>query len=230
SELIRESRKAGREPGMLDRILSFEMKERNTLRDVLSKFAVIREEVRVDPDSFDYGFYNYGMELFGNMPLIEENEYAESKRISELVIAIDTSASVSDETVRQFLNETASVLLQRDQFFRNFELHLMECDAAVHGDVIIRDAEEMRKYADGLALKGGGGTDFRPVFAEVERLRKQGALRNLKGLMYFSDGLGQYPASPPPYDTVFVLPRDDYEWERDIPDWVLKVYVTTGIP
>jgi len=47
-------------------------------RDFLRKFAVTRESMHVDMDSFDYGFYNYGMTVYGNMPLIEELEYREA--------------------------------------------------------------------------------------------------------------------------------------------------------
>ncbi|MCC8067059.1 MAG: metallopeptidase, partial [Clostridiales bacterium] len=36
-------------------------------RDFLRKFSVLKEEMQVDMDSFDYIFYNYGMELYGNM-------------------------------------------------------------------------------------------------------------------------------------------------------------------
>ena len=34
-------------------------------------FTVLKEEIEVDPDSFDPVFYSYGMSLYGNMPLIE---------------------------------------------------------------------------------------------------------------------------------------------------------------
>ena len=36
--------------------------------------------MHVDMDSFDYGFYNYGMTVYGNMPLIEELEYREEEQ------------------------------------------------------------------------------------------------------------------------------------------------------
>ena len=51
-----------------------------------------REEVELDTESFDYIFYNLGMERYGNTPLIEPLEYKEVNRLEELVIAIDTSS------------------------------------------------------------------------------------------------------------------------------------------
>ncbi|MFQ9395348.1 MAG: DUF2201 family putative metallopeptidase [Lachnospiraceae bacterium] len=38
------------------------------LQRVLRKLSVLKEEMQVDPDSFDYIFYTYGLEHYGNMP------------------------------------------------------------------------------------------------------------------------------------------------------------------
>ena len=54
----------------------------------------------MDPDSFDYVFYSYGLSLYGNMPLIEPQEVKEVYRIQEFVIVIDVSMSCSGELVR----------------------------------------------------------------------------------------------------------------------------------
>ena len=60
-------------------------------RKFLRRFAVPREVLGVDGDGFDYGFYSYGLRLYGNMPLVEPPETREEKRIEDFVIAIDTS-------------------------------------------------------------------------------------------------------------------------------------------
>ena len=65
-------------------------------RKFLKRFAVPREEVELDTESFDYIFYNLGMERYGNTPLIEPLEYKEVNRLEELVIAIDTSKQSGD--------------------------------------------------------------------------------------------------------------------------------------
>ena len=90
--------------------LAVENRERYDYRKFLRKFAVLKETVQVDPDSFDYVFYHYGMELYGNMPLIEPLETKELRRVEDFVIVIDTSMSCSGELVQQFLEETYSVL------------------------------------------------------------------------------------------------------------------------
>ena len=39
----------------------------------------------------------------------------------------------------------------------------------------------------------------------VEELQKNGRLKNLKGLLYFTDGDGIYPTERPEYETAFVF-------------------------
>ena len=219
---------ASEEMGELERVLTFQMRRRTDYRDYLRRFSMLREVVGIDPDSFDYGFYNYGMEVYGNMPLIEENEFREEKRVDELVIAIDTSASCQKSLVQHFLNETASILLSGEHFFRRVHIHVIECDDRVQFDRRIDSPEDMRRYAEGFTLHGGYGTDFRPVFAYVDRLRARGELKGLKGLLYFTDGAGTYPAKPTDYDTAFVFWQDEELDDTKVPDWAMKLYITDG--
>lgn len=200
-------------------------RERKSYKEYLKKFAVVREEVSVDMDSFDYGFYMYGLQMYGNMPLIEENEYREAKKVEELVIAIDTSASCKDKLVQQFINETGAILKQQESFFHKVNLRIIECDNQIQRDVCITNLDEMNAYADGFHVEGGYGTDFRPVFDYVETLRKRGELKQLKGLMYFTDGFGEYPKKPTDYETVFVFYGDEEREERKVPDWAVKLYL-----
>lgn len=65
------SRESGEQDGDFLDQLKIENRERYDYREFLRKFAVFREELTVDPDSFDYNFYTYGLSLYGNMPLIE---------------------------------------------------------------------------------------------------------------------------------------------------------------
>ena len=176
-------------------------------------------------DSFDYGFYMHGLNLYGNMPLIEENEYREAKRVEELVIAIDTSASCKERLVQQFLDETGAILKNQENFSHKVNIRILECDNQIQNDLQITNLDEIEKYTKEFKVKGGYGTDFRPVFSYVEQLRRQGELRDLKGLMYFTDGFGEYPTKPTDYDTVFVFYGDEEREESKVPDWALKLYL-----
>lgn len=222
SEMAFSGRRASSGTGELERVLAFSNERRVRWGDLLVRLSVRREECHVDPDSFDYGFYHYGMQLYGNMPLIEENEFRESKRIRSLVIAVDTSASCDDALARRFLGEAASLLGRRGGYFERTRIHLIECDAAVRRDTVFHSEKELRRFAGLFRLHGGGGTDFRPVFACVDELRRKGGLPDFRGLIYFTDGLGRYPEKPAPYLTAFVIPEDSPGWTEKAPDWILK--------
>ena len=224
-ELEMDGPEASEEKGTLARVLRFQYRKREDYRDFLRQLSVIREETVIDPDSFDYGFYHYGMELYGNMPLIEENEFREAPKVEELVIVIDTSASCQDRLVQKFLNETASILMDQESFFHHMEVRILECDDQVQGERVFTDLRAFRQFADGFTLRGGYGTDFRPAFRHVEDLQAQGALRHLRGLLYFTDGYGTYPERPMPYRTAFVFLEDEDFEESHVPDWALRLYI-----
>lgn len=225
TELTTFGAEASDETGSLAWVLAAQYRQETDFRDFLEKLTVLREVTHVDPDSFDYGYYNYGMEVYGNMPLIEENEFREERRISDLVIAIDTSASTEQGQVQRFLDETAAILRRRTNFFQRIRVHLILCDDRVQEDIVLTKPEEIEDYAAHFEMKGGYGTDFRPVFQYVEELRAQGALPELRGLMYFTDGHGPYPTKPTDYQTAFVFdPWADID-DQSAPDWSLKLYL-----
>lgn len=202
--------------------LKVENRERHDYREFLRKFSVLGEELRPDPDTFDYGFYSYGLSLYGNMPLIEPQETREVKKIADFVIVIDTSMSVSGEPVKNFLEETYSVLREQDSFFRKVNIHIIQCDEKVHSDVKITGREELDDYMEHFQLYGEGGTDFRPAFTYVEELIAQGEFDDLKGLIYFTDGFGIYPQKMPRYKTAFVFLEEDYR-DADVPPWAIRL-------
>lgn len=190
--------------------------------DFLRRFAVQGEAMQIDDAEFDYIYYNYGMELYGNMPLIEPLEYKEVKKIRDFVIAIDTSASCAGETVQLFLEKTAAILRETESFFREIRLHIIQCDAELQSDTLITSTTDFQDYLAKMQIKGLGGTDFRPVFDYVDRLIAGKQLTNLKGLIYFSDGYGRFPARRPAYETAFVF-LDEGREPPPIPPWAIKL-------
>lgn len=216
------SKEASEENGSFLGQLRVENRERQDYREFLRKFSVLREEMGTDPDTFDYGFYSYGLTLYGNMPLIEPLETREARRIADFVIVIDTSMSCSGTLVRRFLEETYSVLKQNDSYFRRVNVHIIQCDEKVHSDVKITSEKELKKYMDQFELYGEGGTDFRPAFAYVDELLGRGEFDDLKGLIYFTDGYGIYPSRMPPYKTAFVFLEEDYR-DADVPAWAIRL-------
>lgn len=216
------SQEAGERDGDFLEQIKTENRSKYDYREFLRKFAVFHEELAVDDDSFDYNFYTYGLRLYGNMPLIEPLESKEVKKVEEFVIVIDTSMSCSGELVRRFLEETYGVLSENESFFTKINVHIIQCDEKVHIDKKITSQEEMKDYMEHLELYGDGGTDFRPAFEWVDKLLEQHEFRNLKGLIYFTDGFGIYPQKMPSYKTAFVFMQDNYR-DMDVPVWAMKL-------
>ena len=202
-----------------------ENRERYDYKRFLRKFAVLKEEAEVDPDSFDSIFYTYGLSLYKNMPLIEPLETREVLKIEDFVIVIDTSMSVSGDLVRSFLEQTYEVLGETESYFRKINIHIMQCDEEIRSDVTITSKEEMEDYMEHFTLSGFGGTDFRPAFEYVNGLLNQGVFKKLRGLLYFTDGKGIYPVKMPPYETAFVFIEDQYE-DLSVPGWAMMVILT----
>ena len=212
----------GYDAGLLTQNLREVTRERYNYTEFLKKFAVRGEVIKINPDEFDYNFYTYGLELYENMPLIEPLEYKDTKRIREFVIAIDTSGSVSGEQVQMFVQKTYNILKSTESFFTKINIHIIQCDAAIHEDVKITTQKEFDNYLKNMQLHGFGGTDFRPVFSYVDSLVEIKEFDNLKGLIYFTDGYGTFPAKMPSYDAAFVFVDENYEIP-EVPAWAIKL-------
>ena len=194
----------------------------------LKRYSSMKEEIRIDQSGFDYIPYYYGLERYGNMPLIEALEYAESYKVEDLVIAIDTSGSCSIEIVEHFLAEIEHILMDKDNFFRRMNVHIIQCDARVQSHAAIHSIDEWKEYLDGLSIKGRGGTDFNPVFDLVAKLQKEGGLKRLKGLLYFTDGKGLYPQEETAYETAFVF-TSKAALGYNIPRWIVPLCLDMDI-
>jgi len=112
--------------------------------------------------------------------------------LEDIVIAVDTSGSISDDSLKQFFGEITMIL----QTFPNLRGHILACDAKVHAHVEI---------GEGFALspeffRGGGGTDFRPVFEWVDK-----HVPDPVCVVYLTDGDGYVQKDPPPYPVLWVL-------------------------
>jgi predicted metal-dependent peptidase len=104
-------------------------------------------------------------------------------RRGRLVAAVDTSGSISQGQLRAFAAEIKGLFEFCD------ELTAVTCDAKVRECVRLGSFEDFLKK---LKFKGGGGTDFRPVFelAEADRMRPD-------ALVYLTDGKGIFPKTRP---------------------------------
>lgn len=112
----------------------------------------------------------------------------------ELVVcAGDSSGSIGQEDIDLFFGEMAAML----EDVKPRRIIFMWCDAQVHSVDEIEDAGELA-HLHKQGAKGGGGTDFRPVFEKVEEL----GLRP-DCLVYLTDLYGTFPNTAPNYPVVW---------------------------
>lgn len=188
----------------------------------LRRFGNHGEIMRLSEDEFDNNYYAYGMELYGNIPLIEYLEYREDKKIKEFVVAIDTSGSVQGETVQKFIQKTYELIKSQESFDVKMKLHIIQCDDAVREDAIITSDAEVDRYINSMQILGLGKTDFRPVFEYVDKLIEERKLTNLAGLLYFTDGNGTFPVKKPSFDTAFIIHSDEV-YPPEVPPWAMRL-------
>ena len=112
-----------------------------------------------------------------------------------LVIAIDSSGSIDESLLNTFLSEVDFLL----SLVQNYEITLLVCDDKIHSVTQFYTGDALRVSS----LKGGGGTDFRPVFSYVEE-----NIDMPKLLLYFSDLEGIFPNEPPSYTVKWVVPKE----------------------
>jgi predicted metal-dependent peptidase len=116
-------------------------------------------------------------------------------RMGKVAVAIDTSGSIDQEQLNEFLAEVRGILFD----CRPEKMILIECDAQVHQWLELDPCDEV-----GLEVKGGGGTDFRPVFERIAQEPEPPA-----ALVYLTDLCGDFPQEPPPYPVVWACNNAD---------------------
>ena len=96
-----------------------------------------------------------------------------------LVIAVDSSGSVDEDLLSDFLSEVNFLM----SLVQNYQIELLVCDDKINSHKTFYSGDTLE-----VALKGGGGTDFRPVFKYVAD-----EFDDVKLLLYFTDLEGLFP-------------------------------------
>ena len=197
----------------------------------LRRFMEFKEVLAVDVDSFDPIYYTLGLSLYKNIPLIEYNEVKEEYKIQDLVLVIDTSASTYGRLVSKFISETWAIISQiigSGNQENKLRLHIIQSDSVVQDYKLIENNEQFKDYIDHFEVIGGGGTDFRPALEYIDVMREEQKFENLKGVLYFTDGFGEYPNKALDFETVFVFCIDDEFIVDDIsvPSWAMKLILS----
>jgi predicted metal-dependent peptidase len=184
--LLESEFKRGEAPSHIDRFFKL---------DFFSKIDW-RDELKAALDSY---FRDDYLLIPPNKKFLSQGIYLPSttSQTFRLVIAVDSSGSVDEELLSQFLSEVNFLM----SLVSHYQIELLVCDEKIQSHKTFYSGETL---AD---IKGGSGTNFRPVFEFVES-----AFDDVKLLLYFTDLEGKFPQVEPNYSVKWVSPK-----EKDIP-------------
>jgi predicted metal-dependent peptidase len=115
----------------------------------------------------------------------------ESEQLPPIALGWDTSGSHIDEhTQRAVASETTEIILE----VRPEKLDIYYFDAAIQGHQVFEQGDAMKKFQP----RGGGGTDFRPVFDAIEKSGETPAC-----LIMVTDCYGTFPKEGPEYPVLW---------------------------
>lgn len=131
-----------------------------------------------------------------NKKYISQNIYLPSisSQTLKFIIAIDTSASIDQTLLNQFLSEINIIF----KTLAKYKIELIICDEVVREHYTIEPSQNIEISH----LTGGAATDFRPVFSFIEK-----EFYDVELLIYFSDLQGTFPDKAPSYEVLWITPK-----------------------
>ena len=127
-------------------------------------------------------------------------------RQTDLVVAVDTSGSIKDSEIEEFIEEIDALKGQV-----RARVTLLPCDAALCEGAPFR-FEPWEQFSRPDEITGGGGTSFVPVFQWVA---KEGIQPDL--LVFFTDADGEFPKQEPHYPVIWLVKgRSKVPWGQRI--------------
>lgn len=125
---------------------------------------------------------------------------------TDIVVVLDTSGSIRDEEMREFVSEIDAIKGQV-----RARITLLACDALLSPGApwVFEPWEEFTVPDD---IRGGGGTSFIPPFDWLEQAN---AVPDL--LVYFTDAEGRFPAREPRFPVIWLVKgREQVPWGQRI--------------
>ena len=188
-----QAMQAGKLRGELKRLIDHLLQPQLPWRMLLARYMTA-----VSRDNYSY-----------SRPSRREGEFVlpslRSRQV-DLVVAIDTSGSIKDAEMEEFIDEVDALKGQV-----RARVTLLPCDAALCEGAPFR-FEPWEQFCRPRDLKGGGGTSFVPVF---QWIAKEGLQPDL--LVYFTDADGEFPKQEPAYPVLWLVKgRSQVPWGQRI--------------
>ena len=112
----------------------------------------------------------------------------------DVVVAIDTSGSISEKEMRDFVSEIDAI---KGQMRARITLHTCDAELAEKGPWTYEPWDEFSLPDD---INGGGGTNFCPVFKWADGMDRTPDL-----LIYFTDADGAFPDVQPYFPVLWLV-------------------------
>jgi len=165
------AKQQGNFPEGMQRLVDFVLNERISWKHLLYKY--ITNEL-----PFDYSWNRPSKRSIATGVYLPHTK----KENLEVVVSIDTSGSIGQEELNDFLGEIINIA----KSFNNISMTLIVCDCEI---------KEVYKVANGdiakikdLKISGGGGTSHIPIYDYIEN-----NLSNTKFVINFTDGYTDFP-------------------------------------
>ena len=124
-----------------------------------------------------------------------------------IVVGVDTSGSITNKQIERFFAEMNGIVSD----INPQALVVLWCDAHVGRVDELEDPEdllELRADVNKNGAKGGGGTDFRPVFKKIDEMEIVPDM-----LVYFTDTYGSFPSQEPDFPVIWgVIGKGNVPW------------------
>jgi predicted metal-dependent peptidase len=175
----------GKLPGNLESLVEELLQPQIPWREQIWRFFSQRKPDRV----------NWGRP---NRRLIAQGIYLPSKRFvptGDIVIANDTSCSVSEDELRIYGSEVSEI----HKALKPNKMWILDIDTQIH------NIQELGPY-DEVELKyyGRGGTSFHPLFQWIEDNNI-----NPDAVVYLTDGYATFPTNAPNYPVMWAITNHD---------------------
>lgn len=171
-------------PGGISQEINSVLEPEVDWRHALWKFV---GKTPADFDDIDRRFIYKGLYLEG---LLTES--------IELSVCIDTSGSISDKLLDQFIGELKGIL----RSYPHVKCNLYWADTEVYGPY------ELNKIEDMPSAKGFGGTSFVPFFNNLKKNSNHNLMCANHVSIYFTDGYGDFPSYIPHEPVMWLVSKD----------------------
>ncbi|MCP6718876.1 MAG: VWA-like domain-containing protein [Patescibacteria group bacterium] len=197
---VRKNRHRGTVPGQIERLV--DLLEEDPKIDWRQMLLYYIQTVVI----YDVSWKRLNKAMLANdiyMPAIEKSNL-------EIVVALDTSGSIGDDEMSEFVVEVSDIL----NSLANVKMILIDCDAQIQNVEVIEYGEAAIWSPANKRRHGYGGTRFEPVFEWIDQSTIIGELDQPELLIYFTDAEGSYPKTEPEYKTVWIVNNEHYNQDQ----------------